>query len=85
MITKLHSQILEDNLVNQFGKQNLTVYQTGDFIWHYLLGNDSFSESRPYDSLDINDFDYVDHGASKDMLEFIERQDWSVLIGNSSL
>lgn len=61
-------------------KNNLTVFQTGDFIWEYLLGQ-SFTESRPYDSFDITDFDTVDRHAITDVFEFLQKDDWNIIFG----
>lgn len=68
--------------MRQLFRNNLTVFQTGDFIWEYLLGRNQFRVINAYESLDVADTDTLDTKVYKDLFDFVERDDWNVIVGN---
>ena len=43
---------------------------------------DSFSEAHPYPSFNVKDLHTVDEGVIRHLFPFLERSDWSLLIGH---
>lgn len=67
------------NKVNKYTKWNESSF-VGILIFQFCL--DSFLEAYPYPSFNVKDLHTVDDGVIEHLFPFLERRDWTLLIGH---
>ncbi|KAF8821573.1 hypothetical protein IE077_001856 [Cardiosporidium cionae] len=70
-----------DNLLLQLQRHDHSSAIGGDDVWSQLFKN-FVTYSRPYKGLDLHDFHTVDSGVYAFFEEFLDRSDWSFLVGH---
>ncbi|CAG9313163.1 PIGO [Blepharisma stoltei] len=71
----------EDNLLTQIQLQNKTSIFMGDDTWIGLYPK-AFHREFPFDSFNVKDLHTVDQGVIKHLLEELNNDDWTLIIGH---
>ncbi|KAI6660955.1 GPI ethanolamine phosphate transferase 3 [Oopsacas minuta] len=74
-------KITEDSIIHQIYRSGRKSLFVGDDTWIDLFP-DTFAETYPYPSFNVRDLHTVDAGVIKHLPPFLERGDWSLLIGH---
>ncbi|KAK4885469.1 hypothetical protein RN001_001740 [Aquatica leii] len=75
------SEISEDNIIDQIGKQLRDIVFLGDDTWESLYPN-KFKRSYPYPSFNVFDLDTVDEGVIINLFPEMEKKDWDLIIAH---
>uniref|UniRef100_A0A1A8RNL9 GPI ethanolamine phosphate transferase 3, catalytic subunit n=1 Tax=Nothobranchius rachovii TaxID=451742 RepID=A0A1A8RNL9_9TELE len=75
------SAILEDNLIQQFGKTGKRVVFMGDDTWESLFPK-KFHRSLPFPSFNVKDLHTVDNGILQHLYTTMMGDDWDVLVAH---
>uniref|UniRef100_A0A1A8BG86 GPI ethanolamine phosphate transferase 3, catalytic subunit n=1 Tax=Nothobranchius kadleci TaxID=1051664 RepID=A0A1A8BG86_NOTKA len=75
------SAILEDNLIQQFGKSGKRVVFMGDDTWESLFPK-KFHRSLPFPSFNVKDLHTVDNGILQHLYTTMMGDDWDVLVAH---
>ena len=75
------SEISEDNIIDQFIKNDKIIYFTGDDTWTGLFP-ERFYKTHSYPSLNVKDLHTVDNGVIKHLLPEMKKKTWDILIGH---
>lgn len=73
--------IVEDNLIYQLAQNGKRVVMMGDDTWTQLFPN-HFNASYPFPSFNVKDLHTVDNGCIENLLPYLYKEDWDVLIAH---
>ena len=75
------SEITEDNIIDQFVKQNKLVKFLGDDTWTALFPG-RFHKAFPFPSFNVKDLHTVDDGILRNLIPHLRKKDWDVTIAH---